>query len=205
MAARLHRRRFLGATAAGTLGYFFTATAFSAARAYQANEKLGFAGIGVGGKGSSDIDHAGQLGDVVALCDIDDEAPRRAKAKKWPEAKTLHRLPQAVRRRRDHEDVDAVTVSTPDHTHAPAGRAGDADGQARLLPEAADPHRLRSPPAARGGRRRTASARRWATRAPPRTACAGRSRSSRPACIGDGEGSPRLDQPPDLAAGPEGR
>ena len=72
MSMRLHRRRFLQTSAAGTLGYFLTADAVSATRAYGANEKLSFAGIGVGGKGSSDINHAGGLGDVIAICDCDE-------------------------------------------------------------------------------------------------------------------------------------
>ena len=42
------------------------------------------------------------------------------------------------------DKIDAVIVSTPDHTHAPAAVHGDADGQARLLPEAAGAHRVGS-------------------------------------------------------------
>ena len=50
MHSDLNRRNFLGAGAAG-LGYFFTATAISAARtARKPNETLQFAGIGVGVK-----------------------------------------------------------------------------------------------------------------------------------------------------------
>jgi len=37
------------------------------------NEAINIACIGVGGKGSSDTDHAGNHGNVVALCDIDDK------------------------------------------------------------------------------------------------------------------------------------
>jgi hypothetical protein len=36
------------------------------------NEQLNIAGIGVGGKGRSDIDHAGKFGNVAAICDIDE-------------------------------------------------------------------------------------------------------------------------------------
>ena len=53
------------------------------------NEKLRIAGIGVGGKGSSDVDHAGMFGDVVALCDIDDNR-LEAKARKFPKAKKFN-------------------------------------------------------------------------------------------------------------------
>ena len=111
----LDRRTFLGAGAAG-LGYFFTATATSAARAARKpNETLHFAGIGVGGKGDSDIDQASNLGEVVALCDIDDGSLGK-KAQKWPSAKKYHdyrKLFDAM-----GKQIDAVTVSAPDHHHA---------------------------------------------------------------------------------------
>jgi predicted dehydrogenase len=81
------------------------------------NERIKFACIGVGGKGSSDTDQAGQFGDVVALCDIDDER-LAAKAEKFPDAKKYN----DYRKMLDEigGQVDAVTVSTPDHSHAPA-------------------------------------------------------------------------------------
>ena len=88
MSSRLNRREFVAGTVA-SLGYLFTGPAFSVVKAQGANGRLRVAGIGVGGKGSSDIDHAGDLMDVVALCDIDEKflAP---KAKKWPKAKMVY-------------------------------------------------------------------------------------------------------------------
>ncbi len=116
MSIRLNRRRFLQASSAAGLGYFFTGPAFSVAKAQGANERLRVAGIGIGGKGSSDIDHAGSLMEVVALCDIDEKfmAP---KFKKWDKALVFHdyrRMFQAP----IAKQIDAVTVSTPDHHHA---------------------------------------------------------------------------------------
>lgn len=61
------RRQFIGASALATFGFTYLPS-----RVWGANERLQFAGIGVGGKGSSDIDGAGNLGEVVALCDVDD-------------------------------------------------------------------------------------------------------------------------------------
>jgi predicted dehydrogenase len=114
---RVHRRSFLQAGAAG-LGYFYAAPAFSADRVIGANDKVRFAGIGVGGKGRSDITHAGNLGEVIALVDIDESEPFLGGAKaKWPQAKTFFDyrklFDDAV-----FKDVDAVTISTPDHHHA---------------------------------------------------------------------------------------
>jgi predicted dehydrogenase len=119
MSIRLNRRRFLQAGSAAGLGYLFTGPAFSVAKAFGANDRLRVAGIGVGGKGRSDIEHAGQLMEVVALCDID-ESDRflGGAARKFPEAKTFNdyrKMLEAL-----GKQIDAVTVSTPDHHHAPA-------------------------------------------------------------------------------------
>ena len=121
MSSELNRRSFLGAGAAG-LGYFFTASAASARRvAQKPNETLQFAGIGVGGKGGGDIDQAGRLGEVVALCDID-EGSLGSKSKKFPAAKTFHDFRRMYDEMGKH--FDAVTVGTPDHTHALASVTG---------------------------------------------------------------------------------
>jgi predicted dehydrogenase len=116
MARRINRREMLAASAA-SLGYFHLAPAVSAARMQNANGKLRVAGIGVGGKGSSDIDHAGNLMEVVALCDVD-ERHLAPKAKKWPEAKTCSDFRKIFDDSALLKNIDAFVVSTADHTHA---------------------------------------------------------------------------------------
>lgn len=111
------RRRALQLGTAATFGYLFTGSAISTRRAYGANEKIRVAGIGVGGKGSSDIDQASQVMDVVAICDIDDER-LGAKAKIWPSAKRYFDYRKLFDE--SAKEFDAVTVSTADHSHAPA-------------------------------------------------------------------------------------
>ncbi len=112
------------------------------------NDTLNIACIGVGGKGKGDTEHAARVGRVVAVCDIDQKsldemAGRQKESKKYNDYRELlHAL---------GDQVDAVIVSTPDHTHAAGGRHGNADGQARLLPEAAGAHGLGSSPDARDG------------------------------------------------------
>jgi predicted dehydrogenase len=105
------------AASAATLGYFQVAPAVSAARIAGANGKLSVAGIGVGGKGSSDIDQAGSLMEVIALCDVDQKmlAPKQ---KKWPEAKVFHDYRKLFDDASLLKHIDAVVVSTPDHNHA---------------------------------------------------------------------------------------
>src|SRR5262245_31256312 len=115
MTHRLTRRQILRLSAAAPLGYFLTGPAASVVRADGANGRLRVAGVGVGGKGSSDIEQAGSLMDVVALCDIDaDRLGQRAKT--WPNAKQFF----DYRKLFDEmmKEIDAVTVSTPDHHHA---------------------------------------------------------------------------------------
>lgn len=82
-----------------------------------ANEEIRFACIGVDGKGASDRDDAARHGKIVALCDIDEDrlgkaGDRYADAKKYVDYRKL--LEEVG------NSIDAVTVSTPDHTHAPA-------------------------------------------------------------------------------------
>ncbi|HET6576362.1 MAG TPA: Gfo/Idh/MocA family oxidoreductase [Fimbriiglobus sp.] len=115
MSSRLNRREFVAGTAA-SLGYLFTGPAFSVARAAGANDRLRVAGIGVGGKGSSDIDQAGNLMEVVGLCDADADNLGR-KAKKWSHAKTVTDYRKLFDSAEFMRNVDAFTVSTPDHNH----------------------------------------------------------------------------------------
>lgn len=104
------RRHFLGGVTATSLAFTLLPS-----RVWGANDRLRIAGVGVGGKGSSDIDQAGNLGDVVALCDCDDTM-LKPKTAKWGGAKAYHDF----RRMFDEMagKIDAVTISTPDHNHA---------------------------------------------------------------------------------------
>lgn len=87
--------------------------------------KLNIACIGVGGRGGVSVDAAAREY-LVALCDVD---ARRA-------SKTLEKHPRA-RRYQDfrrmfdemEKSIDAVTVATPDHTHAVAAMAAIKRGK----------------------------------------------------------------------------
>ncbi len=117
MFRRITRRRAIQVGTVGTLGYLFTGPAYSTRLAYGANEKIRVAGIGVGGKGSGDIEQAGKFMEVVALCDIDTDRLNK-RAETWPAAKKFfdyRKLFDTVAK-----EIDAVTVSTADHSHAPA-------------------------------------------------------------------------------------
>ena len=112
MSLHLGRRRFLQTSSLAGLGLLV-----GRAKAEAANDRLNFACIGVGGKGSSDTDHVGQLGNVVALCDIDSQRLSK-KAEKFPDAKHFRDFRNLLEGYGDK--IDAVVVSTPDHNHAAA-------------------------------------------------------------------------------------
>jgi len=81
------------------------------------SDRLLVAGIGVGGKGQSDIAMFAKSGkaDIAFLCDVDD---RRAAAsiKAFPKAKYYKDYREMLDK--EHKNFDAVSVSTPDHNHA---------------------------------------------------------------------------------------
>jgi predicted dehydrogenase len=96
---------------------FWVAAGAQAKERKSANEKIAFASVGVGGKGSSDSGDAGNAGHMVAICDAD-ENTLKAGLKRFPKAKCY----TDFRKMLDEmgKSIDAVTVSTPDHNHAAA-------------------------------------------------------------------------------------
>jgi predicted dehydrogenase len=115
----MDRREFFKHTAAAGAGTYLVGGASASARSLRQspNEKIRFACIGVGGKGDSDTNDAGRRGEIVALCDIDSEVLDKM-GKKYPKAKKFFDYRKMLEEMGDK--IDAVTVSTPDHTHAPA-------------------------------------------------------------------------------------
>ncbi|MEM6699560.1 MAG: Gfo/Idh/MocA family oxidoreductase, partial [Bacteroidota bacterium] len=81
--------------------------------------KLRTAHIGIGNMGLEDLKAVASHSAVVvaALCDVDSSYLAEAK-KLFPEAKTYKDY--RVMLKEISDEIDAVVVSTPDHTHAPA-------------------------------------------------------------------------------------
>jgi predicted dehydrogenase len=84
------------------------------ARAYGANSKLSIAAIGIGGRGAVNVKAAATAHTLVALCDVDElRAGKTFEA--YPNVKRF----VDFRKMFDELDktIDAVVISTPDHTH----------------------------------------------------------------------------------------
>jgi predicted dehydrogenase len=116
MTLRKTRRDFLKASAAAGVGFWIAGSA-AAEDKKGPIETVRIAAIGVGGKGASDTAAAAEAGTLVAICDVDEDRLRKA-AKLYPQAKPY----TDYRKMLDEmaKGIDAVTVSTPDHSHATA-------------------------------------------------------------------------------------
>ena len=117
MKTHINRRRFVADTASLVGAGFWLSSQSQHAFSASPNERVSVASIGVGGKGSSDTDDAAKFGQIVAICDIDGQRLQQ-KAQQYPHAKQFHDFRELLVEMGDK--VDAVTVSTADHTHAAA-------------------------------------------------------------------------------------
>lgn len=91
------------------------------------SDKVNIAGIGCGGKGWSDLTSSWNNGseNVVALCDVDFERATEA-VKKWPKANKYADFREMLEK---EKGIDAVTIATPDHTHATIAMAAMSLGK----------------------------------------------------------------------------
>jgi len=119
------------------------------------SDTLYIAGIGVGGKGTSDLTSIAESphAKIIHLCDVDDRMAEQSK-KNFPEARYHKDYRKLLEK--EHKNIDAVTVSTPDHTHAVAAMAAMELGkhvyvqkplthsikEARMLADAAKKYRV---------------------------------------------------------------
>ncbi len=119
------------------------------------SDTLYIAGIGVGGKGTSDLTGFAKnpKAKISFLCDVDDRQAIESK-KNFPKAKYYKDF--RVLLDKEAKDIDAVSVSTADHTHAVAAMAAMQRGkhvyvqkplthdiyEARMLTEAAKKYKV---------------------------------------------------------------
>lgn len=114
-----NRRDFLKYTAAGSIGFWIAGRASAADElaSTSPNERINVASIGIGGKGDGDSDQCAKHANLIGICDIDDKR-LDSKAKRYPKAQKFNDFRQMLDKL--GKEIDAVTISTPDFTHAVA-------------------------------------------------------------------------------------
>ena len=111
------RRNFLKNTSLAAAG-FFIVPRHVLGRGYIApSDKLNIAGIGAGGKGTSDLEEFAKSPkvNIVALVDVDDRQAVKSR-KNFPNAKYYRDFREMLDKEKNN--IDACSVSTPDNTHA---------------------------------------------------------------------------------------
>jgi len=110
----LTRRQFIYYSAFAASATALRAYSSPAPRKLGAGDKLRIAAVGAGGKGSTDIQHCGGE-EIVAICDVDENQAGGSR-QKHPNAKFYQDWRDMLEK--EEKNIDAVTVSTPDHMHA---------------------------------------------------------------------------------------
>ena len=111
MPRRPSRRTFVRASAAVGAALFLPRSVWGA------NEKLNVACVGVTGRGGEDMDGVSRE-NVVAICDCDERnlavAAKKAEVAKAKQFVDFRKMLDEM-----GDQIDAVVIGTPDHTHAP--------------------------------------------------------------------------------------
>ena len=119
------------------------------------SDKLNIAGVGAGGKGESDLFEFAKSpkANIVALCDVDDRQSKKSRERN-PKAKYYKDFREMLDKEKNN--IDAISVSTPDHMHAMPALAAMQMGkhvyvqkplthdiyEARMLTEAAEKYKV---------------------------------------------------------------
>lgn len=114
------RRKFIRNTTLAAGGFFIVPRHVLGGKGFIApSDKLNIAGIGAGGKGASDLAEFAKSPhvNIVALCDVDDRAAADTR-KKFSKASYYKDFREMLDKEKNN--IDACSISTPDHTHAVA-------------------------------------------------------------------------------------
>src|SRR6187431_2955398 len=149
------RRKFIRNSAVAGAGFFIVPRHVIGRGFIAPSDKLRIAGIGAGGKGQSDLAEFAKSPNVsiVALCDVDDRQAVKSRTS-FPKATYYKDFREMLEKEKNN--IDACSISTPDHTHAVATIAAMQSGkhvytqkplthdiyEARMLTEAAKKYKV---------------------------------------------------------------
>ncbi|MGJ7032860.1 Gfo/Idh/MocA family protein [Niabella hirudinis] len=150
------RRKFIRNSALAGSAFFIVPRHVLGRGHVAPSDKLNIAGIGAGGKGESDLANFAKSPNVniVALCDVDDRLGTVNSRKRFPKANFYKDFREMLQK--EAKNIDACSISTPDHTHAVATLAAMQLGkhvytqkplthdiyEARILAQAAKKYRV---------------------------------------------------------------
>ncbi len=149
------RRKFIRNSSLAAASFFIVPRHVIGRGHIAPSDKLNIAGIGAGGKGTSDLTSFAKSPkvNIVALVDVDDRQAVQSR-KNFPKAKYYKDFREMLAKEKNN--IDACSISTPDHTHAVATLAAMQLGkhvytqkplthdiyEARILAEAAKKYKV---------------------------------------------------------------
>lgn len=116
--SKIVRRTFLGGLSSASAASLATGSALARK---SPNEIPNLAAVGVGGKGWADSQGAAKHANIVAFCDVEQTKSGKrggfaSAARTWPRARRYTDWRVMLEK---EKNLDGLTVSTPDHMHAP--------------------------------------------------------------------------------------
>src|SRR6201987_1491650 len=121
------RREFLGTLTVGAAGIAVGTTAKSFSQILGSNDRLNFAVIGLNGRGYA---HLASLkanrsaARITHVCDVDGNILKKFADRTQQKMGEAPVAEKDFRRILEEKSVDAITIATPDHWHAPMAIAG---------------------------------------------------------------------------------
>ena len=116
------RRKFIKNVSVAASGFFIIPRHVLGRGFVAPSDKLNIAGIGAGGKGESDLAEFSKSPavNIISLCDVDDRSSVKSRSR-FPKASYYKDYREMLAK--EGKNVDAVSVSIPDHGHAVAALA----------------------------------------------------------------------------------
>lgn len=112
----INRRDFIKTSATALAGFTIVPSSVVSGLGHIApSDKLNVAGIGIGGMGRVNLEDIAQTENIVALCDVDWNDNVQSIFETYPNAKRYKNFREMLD---TQDDIEAVVVATPDHTHA---------------------------------------------------------------------------------------